>query len=125
MEILKSYVKEKINFYQKNQNTELEKFNTIGFSDFLTRYSECYYKHGCLLGLFNIVNEALNDDISKHIIFNSLTTMRRGFEQSRLHNNPVNFSTNPMANLIKLWEFELYAEYIKYIDKMLSMITIK
>ena len=65
---------------------------------------------------------ALENHANREEIIEYLVTTRQGYEKARLQNNPVNFSTNPMLNLIRLWDFELLADYIKNINTMLSKI---
>ena len=97
-------------------------FHFIAFGVFLTDSGEKYYKNGRLLSFFKTIQDGVNEGANREEVIEYLVTTRQGYEKARLQNNPVNFSTNPMANLIRLWDFELLAEYIKYTSIMLSKI---
>ena len=97
-------------------------FHFIAFSIFLTNSGERYYKNGKLLSFFKDIKSGVNAGTNKEEVKTYLTTTCQKYEKARLQDNPVNFSTNPMANLIRLWHFELLAEYIKHINIMLSKI---
>ena len=93
---------------------------TIG--DFLALSVEKYYKNERLLSFFKTIQSGVNDGANRKEVIEYLTTTRQGYEKARLQNNPVNFSTNPMLNIMRLWDFELLAEYIKYTNILLSKI---
>jgi hypothetical protein len=95
-------------------------FSSIG--DFLSLSIEKYYKNERLLSFFKTIQSGVNEGANREEVIEYLVTTRQGYEKARLQNNPVNFSTNPMANLIRLWDFELLAEYIKHTGVMLSKI---
>lgn len=95
-------------------------FDSIG--DFLAMSIEKYYKNERLLSFFKTIQSGVNEGANREEIIEYLTTTRQGYEKARLQNNPVNFSTNPMLNLMRLWDFELLAEYIKHTGVMLSKI---
>ena len=57
---------------------------------------------------------------TKEELVDYLETTKKGFVKARLQSDPVYFSTNPMENLIQLWEFEFYGEMIKEIDILLT-----
>jgi hypothetical protein len=93
---------------------------TIG--DFLALSVEKYYKNERLLSFFKTIQSGVNEGANREEVIEYLVTTRQGYEKARLQNNPVNFSTNPMLNLMRLWDFELLAEYIKHTGVMLSKI---
>ena len=97
-------------------------FHYIAFGVFLTDSGEKYYKNGRLLFFFETIQEGVNEGANRKEVIEYLETTKKGYVKARLQNNPVNFSTNPVSNLIRLWDFELLAEYIKYIDILLSKI---
>ena len=122
MEKFNEYIKTMV---EKNENIKNElcgDFNTTAFDDFLTMSGEKYYKNERLLSFFTTIKSGVNDDINKEEVINYLTTIRHGYEKTRLYGNPVNFSTNPIKNIIRIWEFELLADFIKHIEIMLSKI---
>ena len=97
-------------------------FHFYTFGDFLTNAGEKYYKNERLLFFFKTIQSGVNEGANREEVIEYLTTTRQGYEKARLQNNPVNFSTNPMLNLMRLWDFELLAEYIKYTNILLSKI---
>ena len=97
-------------------------FHLGSIGDFLAMSVEKYYKNERLLSFFKTIQSGVNEGANREEVIEYLTTTRQGYEKARLQNNPVNFSTNPMLNLMRLWDFELLAEYIKYTGVMLSKI---
>lgn len=97
-------------------------FHFNPFGDFLTKSGEKYYKNERLLSFFKTIQSGVNEGAIREEVIDYLVTTRQGYKNARLQNNPVNFSTNPMLNLMRLWDFELLAEYIKHINTMLSKI---
>ena len=97
-------------------------FHLESIGDFLAMSVEKYYKNERLLSFFKTIQSGVNEGANREEVIEYLTTTRQGYEKARLQNNPVNFSTNPMLNLMRLWDFELLAEYIKYTNIMLSKI---
>lgn len=97
-------------------------FHLDSIGDFLAMSVEKYYKNERLLSFFKTIQSGVNDGANREEVIEYLVTTRQGYEKTRLQNNPVNFSTNPMLNLMRLWDFELLAEYIKYTGVMLSKI---
>ena len=95
-------------------------FDSIG--DFLAMSVEKYYKNERLLSFFKTIQSGVNEGANREEVIEYLETTCQGYKRTRLQNNPVNFSTNPMLNLMRLWDFELLAEYIKYTEVMLSKI---
>lgn len=89
------------------------------FDSFLSSFAEKHYKNEKLLSFFRNLNSSI-DSVTKDELVEYLETTKNGYVKARLQNNPVNFSTNPMANLLRLWDFEFYAEMIKEIDILLS-----
>ena len=91
------------------------------FEDFLTLKAEKYFKNDELLSFFTTIQISIkNNEVSKAELINYLETIKKGYIDTRLKNNPINFSTNPMTNMVRLWRFEVYSELIKYIDIMLN-----
>ena len=118
MEKIKRYVDGMIESFDRTKGESINYFETFNFEDFLSLKAERYYKNEELLSFFT--NIQLNiDSISKEEFTEYLETIRKGYEKTRLVNNPINFSTNPMTNMVRLWKFEVYAELIKHIDIML------
>jgi hypothetical protein len=74
-----------------------------------------------MLAFFQNLNASIGG-VTKEELADYLETIKKGYVRARLQNNPVNFSTNPMANLTRLWDFEFYGELIKEIDNLLSKI---
>ena len=104
----------------KDNKAEFEKYFTqYNFEDFLSMKAERYFKNEQILSLFTNIQSSI-DDISKEELIKNLETIKKGYEKTRLTNNPINFSTNPITNMVRLWHFEVYAELIKHIDIMLN-----
>ena len=88
------------------------------FGTFLSTIAEKHYKNEKMLAFFRNLNSSIG--VAKDELVEYLETTKKGYVKARLQNDPLNFSTNPMLNLIQLWDFEFYAEMIKEIDILLS-----
>ena len=119
MKKIKSYVDAMVADRKKVQSDLANDFFKYNFEDFLSLKTERNYKNEELLSFFTNIQLNL-DSISKEEFTEYLTTIRKGYEKTRLVNNPINFSTNPMTNIVRLWKFEVYADLIKHIDIMLN-----
>lgn len=121
MEKIKRYVDGMIESFDRTKGESINYFETFNFEDFLSLKAERYYKNEELLSFFtNIQLSIENNDVTKEELITNLETIRKGYEKTRLVNDPINFSTNPMTNMVRLWKFEVYAELIKHIDVMLN-----
>ena len=120
MEKIISYVKAKTKKCLANQENYQNDFNDCEFGDFLSSLAEKHYKNEKMLEIFKQINHISICSVSKEELVDYLETAKKGYVKARLQNNPVNFSTNPMANLMRLWDFEFYGEMIKEIDILLS-----
>lgn len=94
-------------------------FHYNEFGTFLSSSAEKHYKNEKMLAYFQNLNASIGGATKEELV-EYLETTKKGYVKARLQNNPVNFSTNPMANLIRLWDFEFYGELIKEIDILLS-----
>ena len=119
MEKIKRYVDGMVADCKKVQSDLANDFFKYNFEDFLSMKAEKYFKNEELLSFFTNIQSNL-DSISKEELIEYFTTTTRGYTNTRLKNNPINFSTNPMTNMVRLWKFEVYAELIKQIDVMLN-----
>ena len=118
MKKIKTYVDAMVADGKKVQSDLTNDFSKYNFEDFLSMKAERYYKNEELLSFYT--NIQLNiDSTTKEEFTEYLTTIKQGYVNTRLKNNPINFSTNPMTNMVRLWNFEVYAELIKHIDIML------
>lgn len=91
------------------------------FEYFLTLKAERYFKNDELLSFFTTIQLSIKDnEVTKDELIIYLETIKKGYIDTRLKNNPINFSTNPMTNMVRLWKFEVYADLIKHIDIMLN-----
>ena len=97
-------------------------FSYEDLDDFLTNKAEKYYKNNKLLKFFDNINIYI-DVTSKEELKEFLETSRNKYVKIRLQSNPINFSTIPIANLVRLWDFEFGADMIKQIDILLSKIS--
>ena len=97
-------------------------FHLDSIGDFLALSVEKYYKNERLLSFFKTIQSVVNECENRDEVIEYLETKRKGYERTRLQDNPINFSTNPMLNLMFLWDFELLTEYIKYTNILLSKI---
>lgn len=122
MKKFNEYVNAMVEKCQVTKDDLQDDFHYNAFGIFLTNSGEKYYKNGRLLSFFKTIKGGVNEGANREEIIDYLVTTRQGYKNTRLQNNPVNFSTNPMANLIRLWDFELLADYIKHINTMLSKI---
>jgi hypothetical protein len=119
MENITAYVKEKTEKCIAIHDEYLDAFNNSEFDTFLSLIAEKHYKNEKMLTFFRNLNTYI-DCVTKEKLVDDLKNAKNKFVKARLTNNPVNFSTNPMTNLIRLWNFELYAEIIIEIDILLS-----
>lgn len=97
-------------------------FSYEELDDFLTNKAEKYYKNNKLLKFFENINRYI-DMTPKEELKEFLETSRNKYVKIRLQNNPINFSTIPIANVVRLWDFEFGADMIKQIDILLSKIS--
>lgn len=121
MKKITSYVKAKTEKYLAIHDEYQDEFHHCEFGNFLSSLAEKHYKNEKMLAYFQNLNASIAD-VTKEELAEYLETTKKGYVKARLQNNPVNFSTNPMANLIRLWDFEFYGELIKEIDILLSRI---
>lgn len=121
MKKITSYVKAKTEKCLAIHDDYQDNFHYNEFGDFLSSSAEKHYKNEKMLSFFQDLNTSIGD-AKKEELAEYLETIRKGYVRTRLQNSPVNFSTNPMANLIRLWDFEFYSELIKEIDILLSKI---
>jgi hypothetical protein len=119
MKKITSYVKAKTEKLLAIHNEYQDNLHYNEFGDFLSSLAEKHYKNEKMLAFFQNLNASI-DDVTKKELVEYLETTKKGYVRTRLQNNPVNFSTNPMANLMRLWDFEFYGEMIKEIDILLS-----
>lgn len=119
MKKITAYVKAKTENCLAIHDNYQDNFHYNEFGDFLSSLAEKHYKNEKMLSYFQNLNASIGD-VTKEELVEYLETTKKGYVKTRLQNNPVNFSTNPMANLIRLWDFEFYGELIKEIDILLS-----
>lgn len=118
MDKIKTYVDSMVE-NGKRVKEEIENYFPVhDFEDFLALKAERYFKNDEILSFFTNIQLNLNNTTRAELI-EYFTTIRKGYEKTRLTNNPINFSTNPMTNMVRLWRFEVYAELIKHIEVML------
>jgi hypothetical protein len=122
MKKIASYVKAKTEKCLAIHDEYQDDFHYIAFGQFLSTSAEKHYKNEKMLAFFQDLNTTSIIGVMKEELVEYLETIKKGYVRARLQNNPVNFSTNPMANLIRLWDFEFYGEMIKEIDILLSKI---
>ena len=121
MKKFNEYVKAKTEKFLVIHDEYQDDFHYSEFGTFLMSFAEKHYKNEKLLSFFRNLNSSI-DSVTKEELIEYLETTKKEYVKARLQNNHVNFSTNPMLNLIQLWDFELYAEKIKEIDILLSKI---
>ena len=119
MKQIKSYVKAKTEKYLAIHDEYRNNFQYCEFDSFLSSTAEKHYKNEKMLAFFRNLNTSIGG-VTKEELVEYLETNKKGYVKARLQNNPVNFSTNPMANLMRLWDFEFYGDMIKEIDILLS-----
>ena len=119
MKKIASYVKAKTEKCLAIHDEYQDDFHYIAFGHFLSTSAEKHYKNEKMLSFFQDLNTSIGG-AKKEELVDYLETIKKGYVRARLQNNPVNFSTNPMENLIRLWDFEFYGEMIKEIDILLS-----
>lgn len=119
MKKITSYVKTKTEKCLAIHDDYQDEFHYCEFGTFLSSSAEKYYKNEKMLAYFQNLNTSIGG-VTKEELVEYLETTKKGYVKVRLQNNPVNFSTNPMTNLIRLWDFEFYGELIKEIDILLS-----
>ena len=118
MEKIKAYVDSMVEDCRKVKEEIENYFPVHDFEDFLALKAERYFKNDELLSFFTNIQINLNNATREELI-EYLTSIKVVRTNTRLKNNPINFSTNPMTNMVRLWRFEVYAEVIKHIDIML------
>ena len=118
MEKIKAYVDSMVEDCRKVKDEIENYFPVHDFEDFLALKAERYFKNDEILSFFTNIQLNLNS-VTKEEFKEYLTTIKQGYVNTRLKNNPINFSTNPMTNMVRMWRFEVYAELIKHIEVML------
>ena len=121
MDKIKTYVDSMVE-NGKRVKEEIENYFPVhDFEDFLALKAERYFKNDELLSFFTTIQLSIKDnEVTKDELIINLETIKKGYINTRLKNNPINFSTNPMTNMVRLWKFEVYADLIKHIDIMLN-----
>ncbi len=119
MKKITSYVKAKTDRYLAIHDEFRDELNYCEFGDFLSSSAEKHYKNKRMLAFFQRLNASI-DGVTKEMLVDYLENTKKGYIKARLQDDPVNFSTNPMLNLIQLWDFECYGDMIKEIDILLS-----
>lgn len=122
MKKIKTYIKEMCEKCNKIKDKLEDDFSYEELDDFLTNKAEKYYKNNKLLKFFENINRYI-DMTPKEELKEFLETSRNKYVKIRLQNNPINFSTIPIANVVRLWDFEFGADMIKQIDILLSKIS--
>lgn len=117
MKKITSYVEAKTEKCLAIRDEYLDDFHDCKFGSFLSSLAEKHYKNEKMLEFFQNISIV---NVTKEELVEYLETIRKRYVKVRLQNNPVIFSTNPMSNLIRLWDFEFYSEMIKEIDILLS-----
>lgn len=121
MDKIKNYVNSMVEDGNKVMADLNNYFVQFDFEDFLTLKAERYFKQYEVVSFFTNLKLSIdNNAVTKEELIINLETIRKGYEKTRLTKNPINFSTNPMTNMVRLWHFEVYAELIKHIDIMLN-----
>lgn len=118
MEKIKAYVDSMVEDCRKVKDEIENYFPVHDFEDFLALKAERYFKNDEILSFFTNIQLNLNNATREELI-EYLTSIKVVYTNTRLKNSPINFSTNPMTNMVRLWRFEVYAELIKHIDIML------
>lgn len=118
MEKIKAYVDSMVEDCRKVKDEIENYFPVHDFEDFLALKAEKYFKNDEILSFFTNIQLNLNNATREELI-EYLTSIKVVYTNTRLKNSPINFSTNPMTNMVRLWRFEVYAELIKHIDIML------
>jgi len=119
MENIKRYVKSMCEKCYVTKDKLDDDFGYTEFNDFLTTRAKEYYNNEKLLKFYENIKIYINE-VSKEDLKEFLETSRNKYVKIRLQSNPIIFSTNPIANILRLWDFELGAEMIKQIDILLS-----
>lgn len=118
MDKIKTYVDSMVEDCRRVKEEIENYFPVHDFEDFLALKAERYFKNDEILSFFTNIQLNLNS-VTKEEFKEYLTTIKQGYVNTRLKNDPINFSTNPMTNMVRLWRFEVYAELIKHIEVML------
>ena len=118
MDKIKTYVDSMVENGKRVKDEIENYFPVYDFEDFLALKAEKYFKNDEILSFFTNIQLNLNS-ITKEELKEYLTTIKQGYVNTRLKNDPINFSTNPMTNMVRLWRFEVYAELIKHIEVIL------
>lgn len=119
MKKIKSYVKAKTEKCLVAHDEYQDDFHYIAFGQFLSSSAEKHYKNEKMLAFFRNLNDSI-DSVTKEELVEYLETTKKGYVRARLQNSPVIFSTNPMENLIRLWDFDVYRDLIRETDNLLS-----
>ena len=119
MENIKRYVKSMCEKHSVTKDDLDNDFGNEEFELFLTLSAERYYKNNKMLKFFENIKIYI-DETSKEDLKEFLETSRNKYVKIRLQSHPISFSTSPMVNVVRFWDFEFGAEMIKQIDILLS-----
>ena len=98
MDKIKTYVDSMVEKGNRVKEEIENYFPVNDFEDFLALKAEKYFKNDELLSFFTNIQLNL-DDTTREELIEYFTTIRKGYENTRLTYNPINFSTNPMTNM--------------------------
>ena len=119
MEKVKKYINEMCEKCNKIKDNLDDDFGYEEFDFFLTNNAEKYYKNNKLLKFFENINIYI-DETPKAELKEFLEISRNRYVKLRLQSSPINYSTNPITNVVRFWDFEFGADMIKEIDILLG-----
>lgn len=119
---------EKLKNYVTNQKTSLKKrLNEYKDIECLKYFLSCRaqeaYKTSVLYDLFIDFEECVGDDFTdKDEALDYIEHSIKSYEKKLLSGKVFMDTTNPMKNLLNLWEFETYPELIDELKYMLKLV---
>ena len=119
MEQLREYIKKNLESYNDLDSKLSFRNSNLNFGDFLIQNAERGYKESSIRDFFQKMD--FDDSVHKVEVVEYLNNLLDYYTKQRLTHNPIIFNTNQILNLTRLWDFELYGEYIKYLEQMLRL----
>ena len=120
MEKLKNYV----NNQKENLSKQLDEYkNTECLKYFLTCRAHEAYKTSVLYDLFIDFEESVGEDFAYKEVKDYIVHTITHYEKKLLSGKIDMYTTNPMKNLINVWEMEVMPELIDELRYMLKLIN--
>lgn len=119
MEKMLNQLNDEILFFEEKLKKVVENQQKVGYRTWLRTNATDAVKCEFLIEHLQGVMLALKGDkYSVDEVYLYLDDLIKRYEHLRLESNPIHYNTNPIENLVSLWEFECYAQLIKIYKRL-------